>query len=179
MITNGVVERGLETPVRSQDAILLDLYRAHYVTLLRAACLLLGDRGQGEKVVPEAYLRLLSRWGRLRREEAALPYLRSTVVNIARSRLRRSVVARRHEPLPADHAPSAEGAALTRNARAQVITALGRLPRRQRECLVLRYFLDLSEAEIADTLGIARGTVKAHVHRGMAALGQTLGGGWR
>jgi len=112
---------------------------------------------------------------RLGHVERPVAYLRTTVVNLSRSRLRRRLVARRHPGLVERDAPAADERVGLRDDQRAVITALQRLPRRQREVLVLRYWSELSEDEIAATLGISNGSVKTHAHRGMAALEQELG----
>jgi RNA polymerase sigma-70 factor (sigma-E family) len=150
-----------------REEALACLYRAEYRSLVRLACLLLDDRGAGEDTVQEAFVRLHRHWARVRDAPA---YLRSTVVNLARSRLRKRLVARRHRPTPRPDAVSAEAQAILSEQQREVIAALRGLPRRQRQCLALRYYLGLSEAEIAATLGISAGSVKSHTHRGVAAL---------
>lgn len=160
--------------VTDRDVNLHDLYVAHYRSLVRLAWLLLGDRGSAEDAAQDAFVQLHRSWDRLRDPSAAPAYLRSTVVNLARSRLRRRLVARRHAPVPFPNAASAEEGAAGREDEREVLAVLRALPRRQRECLALRYYLDLSEAEIAATLGISTGSVKSHSHRGMAALASKL-----
>lgn len=155
----------------ARDATLADLHREHYRTLVRLACLLVDDRGCGEEVVQEAFVRVHGAWARV---DEPLVYLRATVVNLARSRLRRRVVARRYVAPEARAAESAEDEAVLLADHHEVFDALRALPRRQRECLVLRYYLDLSEAEIASTLGISAGSVKSHSHRGLRALAVRL-----
>src|SRR2546427_3326919 len=113
-------------------------------------------------------------WRRIREPEAAEAYLRTTVVNLARSRMRRRLVAAKHAPKPLPDAPSAEHGAMELIERDLVIRALHRLPPRQRECLVLRYYADLSEAQIAEAMGISTGAVKSHASRGMSALRAAL-----
>jgi RNA polymerase sigma-70 factor (sigma-E family) len=148
-------------------------YREHYRSLVRLASLLVEDVGTCEEIVQEAFVRVW-RLGPVLRERDGLPaYLRSAVLNGARSHVRRSVVARRHlqpRPRPAGD-PGATG--LPGDAD-RVLRALRSLPDRQREVLALRYYLDLSEAEIADTLGISPGSVKTHAHRGLATLAERL-----
>lgn len=160
------------------DPWLVDLYRSHYAELVRLAALLVDDRGVAEEVVQDAFVSVARRRERAPLDDAqAVPaYLRSAVLNGARSALRRRAVRRRHlrsvEPPP--DAPSADVAALAHEETRRVLTALRRLPGRQREVLVLRYYADLSEAEIAETLGISPGSVKTHAHRGLASLSETL-----
>jgi RNA polymerase sigma-70 factor (sigma-E family) len=160
--------------VSAHDATLVDLYRAHYSSLVRLAALLLDDVGTSEEVVQDAYVKMHGAWGRIREPEKALPYLRTTVVNLSRSRMRHRQVAERHAPRPMPDAASAEEGAVTLAERAAVVTALRALPDKQREALVLRYYGDLSEAEIASTMGVSQGAVKSHLHRGKAALARHL-----
>lgn len=155
----------------SADEAVEQLYLQHWDRLVRLSYLLVRDQGQAEEIVQDALVAVHQRWDRLDPDRASA-YLRQAVVNRSRSALRhRSVVQRflERQPAPADH-PGADEAALVDDERREVLAALARLPRRQREVLVLRYYLDLSEADIAETLGISRGAVKSHASRGAAAL---------
>jgi RNA polymerase sigma-70 factor (sigma-E family) len=156
------------------DEAVTQLYTAHYRSLVRLAALLLRDVGAAEEVVQESFISLHKAWKRLRDPDRALAYLRQTVVNRSRSVLRHRSVEIRHAPAPMPDAASAEYGALGLLEQQAVIRALSRLPERQREVLVLRYYSDLSEADIAETIGISRGAVKSHAFRGMAALRTTL-----
>ncbi len=158
------------------DAALTQLYTAHYDKLVRLAALLLDDFSLSEEVVQDAYVKMHGAWHRIRDPQAAEAYLRTAVVNLARSRMRRRMVARKHAPKPMPDEPSAEYGALVRLERDQVVQALHGLPQRQRECLVLRYYADLSEAQIAAAMGISAGSVKSHASRGIAALRAQLEG---
>lgn len=169
------------TPTRSLaggDAVVAALYDEHFARLVGVARLLLDDHREAEDVVQEAFIRLRTGWWRVRDPERAVGYLRATVVNLARSGLRRRAVARRRDPEHAAHlnlvSPAAEDTAVLNDEHRLVVDALRLLSKRQRECLVLRYYLDLSEAEIARALDVTPGSVKTHVHRGMAALAETL-----
>jgi RNA polymerase sigma-70 factor (sigma-E family) len=156
------------------DGAVAALWREHYRPLVRLAALLLDDVGASEEVVQDAFVRLHVGWGRLRDADRAPAWLRSAVLNGARSRLRRRQVARRHiSPVPR-HAESAETGALVHERHRAVIAALRRLPDRQREALALKFYLDLSEAEMAEAMGVSAGSVKTHVHRGLAALSELL-----
>lgn len=157
------------------DAALTELYTAHYRTLVRIAAMLLDDVSLSEEVVQDAYVKMHGAWKRIREPAAAEAYLRTAVLNLARSRMRRRQVAAKHAPKPMPDAPSAEYGAMNALERDRVIAALARLPQRQRECLVLRYYADLSEAQIAEAMGISTGAVKSHASRGMAALRAYLG----
>jgi len=152
---------------QDRDALLVDTYRAHYAGLVRLAAFLVGSREEAEEVVQDAYVKV---HGALRRVEDPEAYLRTTVVNLSRSRLRRRSVAAAHRPEPLPDAASAEAGALEHVQRAVVVAALRRLPRRQREAVVLRYYADLSEAQTAAAMGCAVGSVKSHTARGLAAL---------
>jgi RNA polymerase sigma-70 factor (sigma-E family) len=150
------------------------LYREHALGLIRLAVVMLGDRPAAEDVVQEAFCGLYRRWHTLADPAKALAYARSSVINGCRSVLRR-----RRRPL-GDLAgetagESAEAAALVSEEHREVLTAVRRLPDRQREVLVLRFYLDLDEGEIAAALRISRGTVKSTTSRGIAALGRMLG----
>lgn len=158
------------------DDAVTQLYAVHYRSLVRLAALLLRDTAVAEEVVQDAFVAMHGRWARLRDPDKALAYLRQSVVNGARSAIRRRGVAQRYLPrlsLPAT-VPSAEHGALDRLEHEAVVAALQQLPVRQREALVLRYYADLSEADIAATMGISRGAVKSHASRGMAALRASL-----
>lgn len=159
------------------DAALTELYTAHYQKLVRITALLLDDHSLSEEVVQDAYVKMHGAWSRIRDPKAAEAYLRTAVVNLSRSRMRRRLVARKYAPKPMPDEPSAEYGALARLERDTVIAALHELPRRQRECLVLRYYADLSERQIAEAMGISAGSVKSHAARGMAALRDRLGDG--
>lgn len=155
------------------DVALEQLYDEHYVRLVRLAVLLLRDPGRAEEVVQDSFVAVYRRWDRL--PGADVPaYLRQTVVNRSRSVLRHLAVVSRHPPQATADEPGADDDVLRADRRRTVLDALAALPRRQREVLALRYYLDLSEREIAETLGISAGAVKSHASRGAAALRRTL-----
>jgi RNA polymerase sigma-70 factor (sigma-E family) len=160
------------------DQALTDLYAAHWHSLVRLSWLLVRDQRLAEETAQDAFVAMHSRWSQLRNQDLALAYLRRCVVNSSHSVLRHRKVEDRYliSEVRAASArrntdePSAEARALDHLAGATLLAGLGRLPRRQREVLTLRYYLDLSEAQIAEALGISPGSVKAHAHRGLAAL---------
>jgi RNA polymerase sigma factor (sigma-70 family) len=129
-----------------------------------------------EDVAQEAFVRLHRRTGSLRDPHAAVGYLRTSVVNLTRSRQRHLSVVRRLAPGPAPDVESAEHDVVRRESHRELVTALGRLSARHREALVLRYWLDLTEAEMAEAMSISRGTVKSHVSRGLDALAALMEG---
>jgi RNA polymerase sigma-70 factor (sigma-E family) len=165
-----------EAQVWDADAAVTHLFRAHYRTLVRLASLLISDDSRAEELVQDAYVQLHARWRQLRDADKALAYLRQSVVNRSRSALRhRQVVSRYAEGQPPlATAPSAEHGALDLLARAAMLKTVNQLPGRQREALILRYYLDLSEADIADAMGISRGAVKSHTARGISTLRQAM-----
>jgi RNA polymerase sigma-70 factor (sigma-E family) len=156
------------------------LFERLYPSLLGTARLLLDDPSHAEEVVQEAFVRVRLSWWRIREPERAAGYLRSTVANLARTGVRRRALGRIREPQHARGnratAPAAEDTAVLNDEHRLVAEALAHLPRRQRECIVLRYYLELSEAEIGRTLGITPGSVKTHAHRALTALGVRLEG---
>ena len=149
-------------------------YREHYRSLVRLASILIDDVGTCEELVQEAFAQVWQRGGALRDPDRLPAYLRSAVLNGARSTLRRRAVAAKHLSVAPDPAPAADVFAMAGAAETEVLLALRALPDRQREVLALRYYLDLSEAEIARTLGISKGSVKTHAHRGLATLAPRL-----
>jgi RNA polymerase sigma-70 factor (sigma-E family) len=166
-----------DRPAWTADEALERLYAAHWRGLVRLSVLLVRDQGVAEEVTQDAFVAVHARWSRLRDPDKALAYLRQAVVNRSRSALRHRAVVERHAARRTTDLgePGADQAALATGRRDAVLDALRALPQRQREVLALRYYLDLSEAEIADALGISRGAVKSHASRGSAALRHRLG----
>jgi len=164
-------------PAWDADVAVEQLYAAHWRQLVRLSVLLVHDLGTAEEVVQDAFIELHRRWGRLRDPERALAYLRQSVVNRSRSVLRHRAVVHKYaaRERPPDSAPGADAHATQHAQRDAVLSAMRGLPERQREVVALRYYLDLSEAEIADALGISRGAVKSHASRGLAHLKSSLG----
>ena len=158
----------------SADLAVAKLYSLHYRPLVRLAAMLVRDTPSAEEVVQEAFIAMHEGWHRLRDTDKALAYLRQAVVNRARSVLRHRMVVEKNAPKPAPDMPSAEHGAMALLERSEVIAALRALPERQREALVLRYYADLSEADIAAAMRISRGAVKSHTSRGIAALRAAL-----
>jgi RNA polymerase sigma-70 factor (sigma-E family) len=163
-------------PASAEPRTLADLYRDHRLRLVRLAVLLVDDPGTAEDVVQEAFTGLHRHWAGLRDEAAALGYLRAAVVNGSRSVLRRRRTARDYVPPHQVNARSAESLALLSAEHQAVVDALGTLPPRQREVLVLRYYGGLSEAEIAEATGISRGTVKSTASRALDAVQRAMAG---
>jgi RNA polymerase sigma factor (sigma-70 family) len=177
--------RGGLAPARrdTPDCDIAALFQRCHLELVRLAFLLVGDEPTAEDVVQDVFTRLHSR-GLGAGEDGGLAYARQAVINGCRSVQRRRATARRDPAALALAASwavsggvqgSAEGQALLAEDRRQILAALSTLPRRRREVLVLRYYVDLSEAEIARVLGISQGTVKSTAARGLAALARKIG----
>jgi RNA polymerase sigma-70 factor (sigma-E family) len=152
------------------------LYEAHALSLIRFAYVMLGDRPAAEDVVQEAFLGLYQRWNKLHDTASAPGYLRVSVLNGCRMVLRSGArrddrTARIASELPWE---SAEATALVSEKYRHLLRAVQTLPPRQREALVLRYYLDLSEEETARSMGVRRGTVKSATSRALAALGRRM-----
>jgi RNA polymerase sigma-70 factor (sigma-E family) len=167
-------DRGPAENAALNDAITA-LYRSQRIGLLRLAFVLLNDRAVAEELVQDAFAALYQRWDSIADKSAAPFYLRATVVNGARSAQRRRGTARRHL-WASEHgtSPPADFPVLLAEEHREVVEVLRRLPRRQREVLVLRYWANLDEAEIAETLGISRGTVKSTASRALGVLEKKL-----
>ena len=157
------------------DRLVSDMYREHGLALVRVALMLVGDKATAEDVVQDAFIGLYRGLHRLSSTDKALAYLRVSVVNGCRSvhRSRRTAFLRAGQP-EAAAVWSAEAAAMAREDSRLALQAVSRLPRRAREVLVLRYFLDMPDPEIAAVLGVARGTVSSTASRALAALAQAL-----
>lgn len=151
---------------------LTSLYEAEYAGLVRLVTLLIDDRFAAEEVVQDAFVGLAQRPGGLAAVDVAPAYLRRSAVNGARSHLRRRGTRRRHLASVGsiDLSPPADSELVRHSEHQRVMSALRLLSTRQREVLTLRYHLDLSEAEIADALGISPGSVKTHSSRGLEHL---------
>jgi len=178
-----------ETPGAAASVTVL--YAEHALGLVRLAVVMTGDRAAAEDIVQDAFLGLYRRWDRLTDLTAPLAYLRVSVVNGCRTALRRrsrlgpwpgtgadDALDERAQAAgfgtPAGLAESAEASVLLSEEQRAVAAALRRLPQRQREAVVLRYYLDLSEEETAQVMGVAKGTVKSATHRALAAVGKIL-----
>ena len=158
----------------SADRAFTELYSLYYRALVHLAAMLVRDVPTAEEVVQDAFVAMHGAWPRLRDADNALAYLRQAVVNRSRSVLRHPTVVERNLPQVPPDVPGTEHDALFLLERSAVIAALRGLPVRQREAIVLGFYADLSEAEVAATMGISRGAVKSHTARGMSALRAAL-----
>jgi RNA polymerase sigma-70 factor (sigma-E family) len=150
------------------------LYQAHALGLVRLAVLMVGDQQAAEDVVQDAFLGLYRRWSALKDPDRALSYARSSVLNGCRMVLRSRSSRDKITLAAPDDIESAEATALLGEANREVLAALRRLPARQREAVVLRYYLDMTEDQAAQAMRVSRGTVKSATSRGLAALGRLL-----
>lgn len=163
----------MEVTPRAADAVTA-LYAEHAFGLVRLAVIMLGDRGAAEDVVQDAFLALYRRWDSLGAAPNPLGYVRTSVLNGCRSVLRRQSRRRLAGVFSQPPGESAEARAMVSEEYRAVVTAIRGLPSRQREALLLRYYLDMSEDEIARTMGVSRGTVKSATSRALAAIGRIL-----
>jgi RNA polymerase sigma-70 factor (sigma-E family) len=164
--------RASETPLAAAERQVTGLYQAHALSLARLALLILGDADAAQDVVQDAFLGLYRRWGKLASVDAAPAYLRASVVNGCRNVLKKRSRPAFHtvaEPLE-----SAEAALMQTEEHRAMLAVIRRLPARQREALVLRYYLDMSEDQAAQAMGVSRGTVKSATSRAVAAVGRML-----
>lgn len=164
------------SPPSDAENAVTSLYRLHAVAFIRLAVIMLGDRAAAEDVVQDAFCGLYRRWHQLADQAKALAYLRSAVLNGCRSQLRARIRAERRVAASAGIglAASAEDDALLAEEHAEVLAALRKLPARQREALVLKFYLDLDEPGIAAAMGISAGTVKSTTSRAITSLGRLL-----
>jgi RNA polymerase sigma-70 factor (sigma-E family) len=182
--SGGLAARGPGSPVvavgSGQNAAaaaqtVTDLFREHHLELVHLAVVMVGDLATAEDIVQDVFERLHRRWHTLREPSRGLAYARSSVLNSCRSVHRRAAVARKYAPRltpPGDGTDPDTASAI--GERGEMVAALRSLPRRQREVLVLRYYADLSVAEVAATLRIAPSAVRACNSRGLAALARAL-----
>jgi RNA polymerase sigma-70 factor (sigma-E family) len=145
------------------------LFEVHYADMARLGFYLTGSWAVGEDLAQEAFVRLWRRWDRLRDHHAALGYLRTTVVNLSRSALRRRLLELRHQRTINEEGHDADPVA-----RLDVARALAALPARKRACVVLRHLVELSVEETAAVLGISTGSVKSQTHKGLRLLEAAL-----
>jgi RNA polymerase sigma-70 factor (sigma-E family) len=169
-------EVGPKALPRDRASAVTALFEEHYATLVRMARLLVDDRETAEDVVMDAFASLYRRWTAVRDPAEAHRYVRACVLNGARSQLRRRRRRRRHESASPQQDAIREGHETNQADRSTVTQLLAALPYRQRQVLVLRYFADLTEAQIAYELGVSPGSVKTHASRGLAALARALEG---
>ena len=181
----GTLDAGSDAPGRPYGPLREDaaravtaLYQAHAVSMIRIALLMLGDRSAAEDVVQDAFLGLFRRWHGLSDPGKAEAYVRSAVLNGCRDAVKRRDRHIRRDlaaaALDLGELPSAEAAALISEDRRRILAGLRLLPPRQREALVFRYYLELSEEETASAMEVSRGTVKSTTSRAIAALGRML-----
>ena len=161
---------------RDRTSAVTALFEEHYASLVRMARLLVDDRETAEDVVMDAFTSLYRRWAAVRDPAEGYRYVRSCVLNGARSQLRRRRLRRRHESGSHQQEAIRDGLETNEADRSTLTQLLGTLPYRQRQVLVLRYFVDLTEAQIAYELGVSPGSVKTHASRGLAALARALEG---
>jgi RNA polymerase sigma-70 factor (sigma-E family) len=159
-----------------RDREVAALFDAHYTPMCRLAFVILGDGAVAEEIVMEAMLKTFSGWARIRDPQRADIYLRRTVVNLCRSRIRRKALEARiglSPPRP-DRQQQNKWDPDVHERDRLVAQAVRSLPPRQRACVVLRYYEDLPEAQIAEILDCSTGTVKSQLSKARAKLEREL-----
>lgn len=177
MIRGGL--RAAATPAETDDAVLARLFAAEAQLLVRLARFFVADRAAAEDLVQEAFIRLSRHLHRLRAPGAEAAYLRAIVLNLCRDHNRRGLMSLRHRPAAEPEPEPLDDLIAGREQARTVVAALAGLPARQRDALVLRYYLELSVPEIAATLGLSPNSVKTHLQRGLRALEGRLGPAYR
>ncbi len=148
-----------------------ELYRTHHVRLVRLAYLMTSDEGLAEEIAQESFVRVWRASSRIRDPEAVGAYLRATAVNLARSGLRRRALELRHRVRPLERLVEVDP-----SSRLDALALMRRLPPRQRMCVALRFYEDLTAEQTADLLGISVGTVKSQTHKALRTLQELIGG---
>ena len=156
------------------DEAFAELYAAHYAEAVRLAYLLCGQQERAEDAVADAFVKVWRAWRR-GRIDSPRAYIRRAVVNTVNSRFRRLALERRELTRRSGDARGARADDEQVSERDALFTALAQLPQRQRTAIVLRYWEDLSEADTAEVMGVATGTVKSSVSRGIASLRELVG----
>lgn len=149
-----------------------ELYEAHFRDAVRLATMILADSSSAEDVAQDAFLRAASRIGALRDRASFPAYLRKAVIRTAISQ--RRARDRRSDREMRAYRPAVEEPAETVGSDQLLLQAVQALPIRQRTAIVLRYWLDLSEREIADAMRCPRGTVKSNLSRALTTLRQEV-----
>jgi RNA polymerase sigma-70 factor (sigma-E family) len=163
--------------ISDRDVLVAELFAVEGARLVRLARLFTDDRNAAEDLVQEAFIRLHRAAHRISEPAKAAPYLRSIVINLARDHNRRGLMSlRHHEALPTGAVPEApEDVLVLDEERGRVVEQLRELSPRQRDCILLRFYMEMTEAEIAAALGISPNSVKTHCRRGMEALRKRMG----
>jgi RNA polymerase sigma-70 factor (sigma-E family) len=155
---------------------LVAVLEQQWMPLVRLAALLVNDADTAPDIVQDCYEAVWRLQPRVTDAEHFVAYLRKTVLNRARSRLRRLRTVHRFlaQARPDEDAPPADRELLVAERHRELLRHVDRLPARQREVIVLRYYCELSEAETAEAIGVSAGTVKSSAHRALAALRRTM-----
>ena len=171
-----LVERARRGDLSAYD----ELVQAHQAAAFRAAYLLTGNAADAQDAAQEAFIRAFDALGRFDASRPFRPWLLRIATNAALNRLkasrRRQAMAERYgaKTLQNDHSPAIEASVIQRERGRRVQQAVGLLKPGDRQLIVLRYFLELSEAELARTFDVAAGTIKSRLHRALARLRDTI-----
>lgn len=174
-VGNADLSNAAKNTSETREALLVRLFNQHYTSLVRLASFLLDDMSTCEEIVQDAFVKMqvIKQRPEIGKEAA---YLRSIVLNGARSKMRRRLVKKKFlaQERPAS-VPSVESEIINSVERQRIIGLLRTLPKRQSEVLILRFYMDLSEDEIARNLDISKGSVKTHASRGLDKMAELLG----
>lgn len=172
MSADGVISATASSGALDPDALVASLFITEARSLVRLAGLFCDDLDAAEDLVQEAFIRLHRSAAQIRKPASAPAFLRSIVINLARDYNRRGLMSLRHQSAttPTAGAPTLEDDAIKNEADRAVLAAVRQLADRQRACLILRYYMELSESETAETLGISNNSVKTHCRRGLVGL---------
>jgi len=174
-VTSEASATAVDRPAPQGADLVARLYRDEVTALVRLARIFTEDRNAAEDLVQEGFIRFQRSAHQLRDPDKAAAYLRSVVLNLARDHNRRGLMSLRHQETTLERPPaSVEAVVIAGENEREIIEALNTLPNRQRDCLILRFYLDLSERETAESMGISPNSVKTHCRRGLAALEQRL-----
>ena len=174
-VTSEASTSAVDRPASPGADLVARLFREEVTALVRLARLFTDDRNAAEDLVQEGFIRLQRSAHLIRDPDKAAAYLRSIVLNLARDHNRRGLMSLRHQETGLAREPaSVEAVVIADEHEREIIEALNTLPNRQRDCLVLRFYLDLSEQETAQSMGISPNSVKTHCRRGLAALEKRL-----
>jgi RNA polymerase sigma-70 factor (sigma-E family) len=151
---------------RTRDAEFKEFFMAESAALARLGTFLTGDPDRGADLAQEALVRTYQHWGRIKEDDPA-PYARRILVNLVRSAHRRRLLEKRHPPKPSTVVASRSGDV---DEWMRISEALKAIPPMRRAVVILRFYEDMTEAQIAETLNRPLGTIKSDIHRGLAAL---------
>jgi DNA-directed RNA polymerase specialized sigma24 family protein len=160
----------MRSPGPDAGGAVTSLYCLHYRSLVKLAALLVCDADVAEALVQDSFVAMHASWRRLADGDRALSYLYQAVVTRSRSAMRHRTAAGTTVSMLAPGPPGTGPASVTEPGYCALVLALAALAPRQREVLVLMYYADLPEAQIASAMRIRKGAVKSQTAQAMASL---------